>query len=64
MRNGETMTDDNKHNELIRRSDAELILAKHFDILNGDMRQQTSVASLILARSILSECETITTLNK
>ena len=59
------MTDENKsNNELIRRSDAELILAKHFDILNGDMRKQASIASLILARSILSECETIATLNE
>lgn len=65
MRNGGIVTDENKsNNELIRRSDAELMLAKHFDILNGDMRQNASVASLILARSILSECETVETLKE
>lgn len=49
--------------ELILRADAEQILAKHFDIINGDMRRCTSVASLELARMILKGCETVATLD-
>lgn len=47
--------------ELIRRADAIRILAKHFDIVNGNATRQTSVSSLELARMILDQCETVRT---
>lgn len=45
--------------ELIMRSDAVRILAKHFDVVNGDMRRTISVSSLELAEMILSGCVTV-----